>query len=33
MNFASPAAVASCRFDAFANYDCALVFENGTAYC
>ena len=33
MNFAAPAAVGSCRFDAFANYDCALVFENGTCYC
>ena len=33
MNFASPAVVASCRFDAFSNYDCALVFENGTCYC
>jgi hypothetical protein len=33
MNFVAPGAVGSCRFDAFANYDCALVFENGTCYC
>lgn len=32
MNFNSPATV-TARFDAFANFDCALVFENGTCYC
>ena len=30
--FTSPGGVASCRFDAFANFDTVVVCENGTAY-
>lgn len=30
--FTAPAAVAACRFDAFANFDSVIVCENGTAY-
>jgi len=32
MTFASPNAVASCRFDAFTMFDEVIVFENNTAY-
>jgi hypothetical protein len=32
MTFASPNAVASCRFDAFSLFDEVIVFENNTAY-
>ena len=31
MNFTSPAATTT-RFDAFANFDCVVVFENNTAF-
>jgi hypothetical protein len=31
MNFLAPAA-STPRFDAFALFDCVLVFENGTAF-
>jgi len=31
-NFTAPAAIAACRFDAFANYDAVIVCENSTAY-
>ena len=34
MNFAATGgAVVNARFDSYALYDCAVVFENGTAYC
>ena len=33
MNFKANAGASVVRFDAFAMFDCCLVFKNGTAYC